>query len=163
MGDEAPTKKAKPPRNREVCHFLVHEDFFIHRHFIPYFVLYLTMTSCSYRGEYKKKIALFVTKNVTINFFECKHMKWVCVGALHLCTFLVTESHLVLPFSWLLWSGINLFIQLMAHKFILSMATWHLPKWSGITWQNQTKTKLKYTDFVNIFFIFLRSIVVMMV
>lgn len=26
-------------------------------------------------AEYKKKIALFVTKNVTINLFECKHMK----------------------------------------------------------------------------------------
>lgn len=80
------TKKQEPhrrKRNREVCHFLVHGDRFIHPHFIPYFVLYITMTSCSYRGECEKKIALFVTENVTINLFECKHMKW---AQLHLCT-----------------------------------------------------------------------------
>lgn len=44
-------EKIKPKEERiEVCHFLVHEDFFIHPHFIPHFVLYITTTSCSYRG-----------------------------------------------------------------------------------------------------------------
>lgn len=168
MGDgaqEHTQKKARTtPRNGEVCHFLVHGDRFIHPHFIPYFVLYITMTSCSYRGECEKKIALFVTENVTINLFECKHMKW---AQLHLCTLVHSQlpnriwycrllGFFGLPLLSFSWRHINSYSQ--PHG---SMANSTHPNEATIF--DKTKTKLKYTDFVSRFFFFLLSIVVITV